>query len=137
MTLPCPECGGTARVAETRVTANGKRRRRLRCTVCSHRWTVVVVNTPNRPPVEMIADIRSSDEPETVLALRHGCSPSTVGAIRRGQVWADVAVNVPLRRSCQQCLHWHRNCCSLGFPDPREEGIAFARQCVTFQRVTV
>lgn len=129
----CPECSGTARLVETRVTANGhKRRRRFRCTACLHRWTEVGANTPMRPPVTMIADIRLSQEPETVLAARHGISTSTVGAIRRGEVWADVVIK---GHTCRNCLHWHHERCGLGFPDPREEGVGFGQQCVTFQAV--
>lgn len=129
----CPECGGTARLVETRLTASGaKRRRRFRCTACPHRWSVVSANAPAQPPLEMIADIRLSHEPETVLAARHGCSTSTVGAIRRGEVWADVVLP---RQTCPNCLHWHHERCSLDFPDPREEGVGFARQCVCFQAV--
>lgn len=129
---PCPECGSAVRLVDSRVAASGQRRRRYHCLHCLHRWSELGDNTPVRPPYELIADIRGSDEPEAVLARRHGCSTSTVGAIRRGEVWADVVDDGP---SCRHCLHWHHGCCSLGFPDPREEGVAFARWCVTFEQV--
>lgn len=72
------------------------------------------------------------------LAARFGVNPSTLSLIRRGQTHANVAPHIPrwsgaLR--CENCIHWC-GVCGLGFPDPSEEGTAFARECSAFTTVS-
>jgi len=47
-----------------------------------------------------------------------------------------LAVGLPDLEStttCEQCIHWSSERCGLGFPDPKDEGIEFARWCASFK----
>lgn len=72
------------------------------------------------------------------MARRLGRSHQTIAQIRLGQVYAHRLPELPrwtAGRTCEQCIHWVGRC-DLGFPDPVEEGIGFARECAGFTGVT-
>lgn len=90
-----------------------------------------------------IRDILTSSESHTVIANRYGRSASTISQIRRGKMHANVAQELPrwdlsgrrgIRRICSNCQYWTDGRCDLGFPDPKEEGMWFARDCSMFTK---
>ena len=85
---------------------------------------------------DAIRDILTSQESHGVLARRYGCHRSAVAQIRDGKSHAGVLPELPRRqpaRHCSSCQHWQAiGECDLGFPDPRLEGLQFARDCSTY-----
>jgi hypothetical protein len=87
---------------------------------------------------DAVRDILTSAEPHNILALRYNRNRSTIIAIRRGTSHATVLPGIPrqiLTCTCKDCRHWVHGPeprCDLGFPDPLEEGVKFARDCSTF-----
>lgn len=88
-----------------------------------------------------ICDILTSTGIHAELADRYGVSASTIGKIRRGEMHETVAPELPrwqrgglrgIKRLCSNCLHWDQDRCDLGFPDPKEEGHGFARDCSVY-----
>ena len=68
------------------------------------------------------------------MGRRYDRSHQTICQIRTGEVYRDRLPELPrwvTGRSCEQCQHWAGRC-DLGFPDPLEEGLAFAQQCNCF-----
>ncbi|NBS92726.1 MAG: hypothetical protein EBS91_03505 [Betaproteobacteria bacterium] len=89
---------------------------------------------PNPLSDEAICDILSSHHiSHSEMGRRHGRSPQAISQIRYGQTHTDRLPELPrwiTGRSCEQCQHWARpGHCSLGFPDPLEEGLRFAGDC--------
>jgi transposase-like protein len=161
MTSNCPSCSSShTRVIETRPVRNGGRRRRHLCHNCQHRWTTW---TGERPPQGRVPNARkgrrtkpplTEDEVRLVLtsplssvklARELGRSKEAVAAIRRGDLHAKVLPELPRRQakrraipelSCHACAHWRSSECGMGFPDPIEEGPAFAADCSLYERST-
>lgn len=146
---PCKECNGKAYAIETRRKQNGDVRRRYCCRDCGHRWTEWNGNEPPKaaPDIrltdEAILDILTTKLPQTVLSSRHGCSTSTVGKIRRGELHAKIHPEIPRfkdelkpgKKTCTKCEHYsgnRQNPCGLGHIDPIEEGLNFASYCSNF-----
>lgn len=72
------------------------------------------------------------------MARRLGRSHQTIAQIRLGQVYGHRLPELPRwvsGRTCEQCIHW-AGACDLGFPDPLEESLAFARECSSFVGAT-
>lgn len=80
----------------------------------------------------------------TRLARQLGCSRQMVYCVLRGETYRDVLPQLPrglpsglpaprlqLTRSCHRCQHW-RGRCTMGFPDPAEEGPSFAMECALY-----
>jgi transposase-like protein len=156
MTSNCPSCSSShTRVIETRPVRNGGRRRRHLCHNCQHRWTTW---TGERPPQGRVPNARkglrkkppmTEDEVRLVLtsplssvklARELGRSKEAVAAIRRGDIHAKVLPELPRRQamrssdlSCHTCAHWWRGSCGMGFPDPVENGPAFAADCSLYE----
>jgi hypothetical protein len=151
--ITCPDCQGKALVLKTRPSrSSGITRRRLRCTNCSHRWTVwgdlqrkpVPANRPPRvkkPPLsdDALHDILTSlTISHSEMGRRYGRSHQTIAQIRLGQVQSHRLPEIPRwisGHTCEQCLHW-RGFCGMGFPDPMDDGVAFARQCNNFMKTS-
>jgi len=137
--ITCPACGGPARVLESRRHYSGQVRRRFCCCSCAHRWTSYGGELPPPPRTrgqseDAVRDMLTSSESAVVLAHRWGCSRSAVERTRTGDLNARVLPDLPRwnrATSCTQCRHWDGRC-DLGFPDPLEEGLTFARECVSF-----
>jgi hypothetical protein len=68
-----------------------------------------------------------------------GISPSTVQRVRRGELHASVATDIPrdaqYRRNgpfCSECTHYLREACSLELPECSRQGIVAASQCAYY-----
>jgi hypothetical protein len=135
-------------VIETRRTPEGNVRRRWQCSSCRYRWSEWNGQAPpsasaDRQAIsaEAVAEILTSQETHQELATRHGCSASTIGQIRRGELHRNICPDMPrwskadrgTRRSCLNCHHWDGGLCDLGFPDPAEEGMGFAKDCTCYR----
>lgn len=146
---PCKECNCAAYTVDTRRKQNGDVRRRYKCSSCDYRWTEWNGNQPPKatPDARLtdqaILDILTNKSPQPVLALRHGCSTSTVGKIRRGELHAKIHPEIPRfkdgskpgKKTCTKCDHYssnRKNPCGLGHIDPIEEGLNFASYCPNF-----
>lgn len=85
---------------------------------------------------DAIRDILTSEEPRDTLARRYGCHRSAIYQLLDGKIHANILPELPRQRparSCSGCQHWQYGSeCDLGFPDPRLEGIQFARDCSTY-----
>jgi hypothetical protein len=72
------------------------------------------------------------------MGRRYSRAHQTISQVRFGQVHANRLPELPRwvsGRTCEQCQHWVSRC-DLGFPDPIEEGIAFAQQCSCFKEAS-
>jgi hypothetical protein len=84
---------------------------------------------------EQVAAIIASTETHRALGKLYGCSRETIRQIRVGKIYRDVLPEGyypppgPGDPSCERCQEWRGEACSLGFPDPIEEGLGFARDC--------
>ena len=142
----CPNCHGRAFVIETRHDHTGNTRRRFQCAECRYRWSEWNTEAPPAAAPQAldeaaIRDILTSNLTHAVIADRYGRSASTIGQIRRGEMHANVAPELPrwdrkgargLKRLCSNCIYWTDARCDLGFPDPLQEGLRFAQDCSTF-----
>jgi hypothetical protein len=150
---PCEKCSGRAYVADMRRKKGGDIRRRFCCKDCGHRWTIWNGEKPptSVPAVrlsdDIIFDILTTKAPQTVLSARHGCSLSTVGKIRRGELHPNVHPEIPRfkdktkpgRKTCRKCIHYttvEKDPCGLGHVDPIEEGLTFASYCSNFEQTS-
>ena len=147
--LPCPECRCTSEVLKTSRCSNGTRRRRHECTSCRHRWTTHDGEPPGhrggrRPGTgtsyrrlcpEEVQRILEADGSLRQIARQLGRSHPTVAAVISGQRYANWCPDLPRRQSlsCLQCQHWDDRC-TMGFPDPEEDGPGAAQWCSTYQQ---
>ena len=69
------------------------------------------------------------------------CSREAVRSVRMGINYRDVHPEIPrwhrkraatAEHNCKRCQHWQRSECSLGFPDPKEDGLGFAFDCCCY-----
>ena len=85
-----------------------------------------------------VRDILLSPESHGALARRYGCHRSAIGYIRSGVTHRTMAPDVERWQtglSCTSCRHWRAGTgarCDLGFPDPLDEGLSFARDCNSY-----
>jgi hypothetical protein len=81
----------------------------------------------------ILTDRRHTD---AELAAQMGVSRQAVSQVRLGRSWSNVYPELPRRGdwiSCVNCKHWRHDECDLGFPDPIEEGPAFASDCDLYE----
>lgn len=86
-----------------------------------------------------IRDILASREiSHSAMGRRYGCSHEWIRQIRYGVLLQHRCPEIPRwtsgRQTCDQCF-WFRDLespCRLGFPDPAQEGLTFARDCACF-----
>jgi transposase-like protein len=158
MTATCPSCSSShTRVIETRPVRTGGRRRRHLCHNCQHRWTTWAGERPpqgrvpnackgrrTKPPLteDEVRLVLTSPLSSVKLARELGCSKEAVAAIRRGALHARTLPELPRRQterradpelSCHACAHWRSSSCGMGFPDPLDEGPAFAADCSLYE----
>jgi hypothetical protein len=68
------------------------------------------------------------------------CSREAVRTIRQGLSYRNVCPEIPrwqarrharatAEHDCRLCKHWRHGGCDLGFPDPIEDGLGFAKEC--------
>ena len=68
--MQCPYCGGDSSVTETRVTADGMRRRRV-CTVCKRRFTTYErLGAPGLRVTKRDGSVEAFDGEKLLVALR-------------------------------------------------------------------
>lgn len=159
--MNCPECGEPeARTLEARVRPDNAVRRRRECTACTHRWTTlerIYAKLPRprtgRPmPVprggrprkltdQQVLAIYHADLSHVTmaqLAERHSVSRETVRQIRKGKVYKKLLASMATIRLCTDCIHWATvgHYCTMGFPDPEDEGLAFASDCSLYEALT-
>lgn len=145
----CPECGSTSRVLESRKNKSGDVRRRYSCTSveCRFRWTEFNGDPPKKSgpgftsenpfTEEDIREILVSPETSAALARKYKKSETSIGKIRRGELFADILPEIPRRKSrkssrasCYKCLHCVEKACKLGWPDLAEDGpLVAAKYC--------
>lgn len=149
----CEKCGTKGRVLATRRKETGDVRRRFLCEQCGHRWNVL--NGEKLPSIipasrfsdSAILDILTTQATQAVLSVRYGCSPSTIGQIRRGELHPGVHPEIPRfkdkekpgRKTCPKCIHYtsvKEAPCGLGHVDPIEEGLSFASYCCNFKNAS-
>ena len=147
MTQECPKCGGVMATINSRIVA-AKRYRRFECRSCGHRLSLGGDNADQqidrysrdlsatrRFDAATIKAIRESTDGRRVLAKQYGCSQTMIRDIVAGRSYKDLlpegfrAPPGPGAPSCEQCRYWKAEACGMGFPDPVEEGPAFARDC--------
>ena len=144
----CPECGGVMITLYSRIVA-AKRYRRFECKACGHRLSLGGDNADqpidrySRNPdpatrrfdAATIKAIRESLDGRRVLATQYGCSQTMIRDIVSGRSYKDLlpeGFRKPPKQgdpSGTSCRHWQADACGMGFPDPAEEGPAFARDC--------
>ena len=160
--MSCPVCSRNAiDVLESRLCANGTRRRRYVCLGCDHRWTIWDGPRPrrghapgagpkkrrHRPPLspEEVRLVLTSPLNCTAMARQLGCSKQAVSLIRRGQIHADLWPELPRQLSqaqaeaqpvgglsCYGCRSWRDGRCIEDMPDLLTEGPSFAADCPFF-----
>ena len=143
----CPECGGVMAIINSRIVAS-KRYRRFECKACGHRLSLGGDNADQpinryardasatrRFDAATIKAIRKSLDGRRLLAKQYGCSEAMIRDIVIGKSYKDLLPEGfrsppgPGEPSCERCQYWQADACGMGFPDPAEEGPAFARDC--------
>lgn len=155
--MSCPHCESErVIILESRIKANGDRRRRYKCEVCLERWTlfeskVAPVKTkarvygpsPTRTLTEeQAAGVMLSSKSSSALAAEYGITRQAIDLIRKGETYANVYTRLQdegysLRSSgsllCETCVHWRDGKgCDFGFPDA---GGDFATDCYLFREL--
>jgi ribosomal protein S27AE len=103
----CPKCyEDTLEVIESRPTQNGLVRRRKECKTCGHRLTTREI---------------SDDQYQQFMRDR--------ALINKFRQWLGDGPKPEPLKVCDQCRHWSRDKCSMGFP---EAGDTFADECAYF-----
>jgi hypothetical protein len=146
MNVNC-QCGDPMEIINSRIV-RGERYRRFQCPKCGHKETRLGENSDQllqgrrvrrnrRFDAETVMAIRKSEDGRRVLAERYGCSQEMIRTIRAGILYRDLLPEGfrtppgPGDLSCEQCRYWAEGC-TMGFPDPAEEGLGFARDCAVF-----
>lgn len=83
-----------------------------------------------------VREILASPASNRQIGDTMGIHRSTISAIRLGKMLKHLAPDVPrwsAHKRCDKCIHWLSNRCSFDFPDPIEEGLAVARDCLQFR----
>ena len=148
MKIDC-QCGAQMNLVNSRMQ-RGERYRRFNCPACGRKETRLGENADRSLPqfrsmanrrfdVATIEAIRRSDDGRRVLAKRYGCSQEMIRSIRAGIAYRDMLPEGfrsppgPGDPSCERCRFWDAEACTMGFPDPTEEGLGFARDCSLYQ----
>lgn len=154
--MNCPTCKSSdTRVTESRVRADGVRRRRYACLICKDAWTVfehenkpvaadVLPKQPARRKLttEDAEKILLSKESNSTLAKRFGVSKETIRKVQTQNTYQDVYRRLVLAgkleapdglKFCEACVHWiDGRGCDFGFPDA---GNDFASDCYLFRQL--
>lgn len=144
---------------ETRVRSDNAVRRRRVCISCGHRWSTLeriyakLPHPQKGKPVprldpyrkrklnrEQVLAIYHADLSATTLvdlASRYGVTRETVRQIRAGLTHRKLLASTDDLQLCTGCIHWARSgYCTMGFPDPEEEGPTFAAECSLYAERT-
>jgi hypothetical protein len=159
MPFHCPRCESKSRVIEVRHLTTGGSRRRIGCQnpACGYRWTVREEPREPLPPrltqprqrtqrrnstplsdEDLLLIFERRDLNNTQLGKLLGCTRESIRQVRSGQLFPDRLPHIPRwggsQRgclTCDQCAHW-LGYCTLSFPEPGAEGLAFANECSAF-----
>jgi hypothetical protein len=154
----CPACSSPAVfLLDARWRSDGTHWRRQGCRACHHRWSTWQHKQEMRGPLkprackapqkpltkkqvkQILLDQRSHHE----LGRLMNRSPEGIRKLRIGVTHAGVHPEIPRwpspvtpppvtdGESCYLCQHWAERC-TFGYPDPIEEGPAFARDCAMY-----
>ncbi len=93
--MQCPYCGGDSNVAETRVTADGLRRRRV-CAACKRRFTTYErLGAPGLKVTKRDGSLEPFDGEKLLVALRRVCAHrSTVDDADLRRIARDIEANL-------------------------------------------
>jgi len=152
--LPCLTCGSTnTATIRSRINSGGDRWRLIRCHDCPACSEYIGDQPRNLSAPPLRPFYRHSDAvlrrmlmtrcSNAAMAQELGCSSELVRQIRKGILHRNRVPEVPRwgsdapppivdGPSCLSCQHWGGEQCSMGFPDPEEEGTGFARDCSLF-----
>lgn len=143
--MNCEQCGGTnPELISSSLLSDGSRRRRYGCRRCKHRWTAWTGDRPNQASltVDQVRLILTRvDLSDSAMAKQMGRTRESVRQVRVGISFSDVcpelprrnAVEATLKISCLSCRNWRgERGCGFELPDPVEEGIGFAVDCVLY-----
>jgi len=89
---------------------------------------------------EQVAAVIASAKSHRALGQIYGVSGECIRQIRQGIIYRDLlpeGYRPPPRRgdpSCEHCRYWESESCGMGFPDPLEEGVGFARDCSLYEK---
>jgi hypothetical protein len=152
----CPRCSSENNaVIESKRSQQGRRRQRIQCAVCEHRWTEYPDGSPRASRrSKAIQHPLSTDDVRWVLQAYHldhaaagrYLSPQrnreTIRQVRVGILYRDVVPQLPRWRprqnntngglSCAHCKHWLGERCGFDHPDPLAEGLVFANECLHY-----
>jgi hypothetical protein len=133
--VACPACGETARaVLESRRLAD-RVRRRCCCSACGERFTTLELR---QDQITAQANRAAAARASRLLSRFHQLeqATATLRKLLDDELSAPDAPDLQaLDATCEDCRHWAGRC-GLGFPDPLEESLAFARECSSFMEVT-
>lgn len=165
LNCPSCKSSHTAILESRICSTNGSRRRRIACQTCDHRWTIWTGERPDRLAVnrqprkrrrtaltdaqirQILQSTELSNRQMGLLVKRHA---ETIREIRIGRLAANIHPEIarwPLRQqvapqppaggpSCHACEQWTADGrCRMGFPDPLEEGPAFASDCSLYEPI--
>ena len=146
--MTCPNCNDELNVFvdKTTKTADGVIRR-MSCFACGYQWKALNgetrVNSPRTPRLtdDAVRDILNSrTASHGFMARKYRKSREVIRHIRYGMSYVESCPDVerwdPIqsRALCTQCQNWREGRCAFEFPDPIEEGVQFARECLQFAR---
>lgn len=89
---------------------------------------------------QVLLALTSLDKNHSVMARELGISVSALRKLRLGDSYKNIHPEVPrwnehkFEKTCNQCHNWSvvNSICNMGYPDPVEEGIGFAVECLMF-----
>lgn len=137
--ITCPQCGNTGRAVVESRRMPDRVRRRCACASCGVRFTTWELRSDQvSSSVQQLAAERAARLLERVRGLERSICGLHQLLEAEVEAGVDCCVDLPAlsSRTCRQCAHWSSDRCDLGHPDPLEEGIGFARWCVSFQGAT-
>jgi Zn ribbon nucleic-acid-binding protein len=152
----CPACSAekSFSIITSRVV-KGQRYRQRQCRECGYKTSELggqpVADRRGAPGVRSSNSKFTSDQIAEMVALKgtlslreigrmFNCSGETVRLIYAGKVCRNLLPAgyrpppQPSDPSCEQCKLWNGQECRMGFPDPIEEGVEFARDCSLYER---
>ena len=145
--MSCPNCGDTTStfVDRTYRVSDGVMRC-MTCCACRHQWKElngeIRTSAPRTPRLndDAIRDIiESRSVGHGTMARKYRKSREVIRHIRYGWSYVDACPGLErwnpglAKANCSRCLNWRRDHCAFEFPDPLEEGMGFARECLQFR----
>ena len=135
--INCPQCGQTARAVLESRRMPDRVRRRCACSGCGERFTTWELRYDQiSASVHQLAAERASRLLDRFQGLEHAMA--SLRQLLESEINVTEVLSIPdLEASvtCEQCVHWGDGRCTLGHPDPTEEGVEFARWCASYQGV--